>query len=530
MPSSLDDSGDGLMFPPRSQLNSKHLAAALAAIVAGSTWMGVAAAQTEPEGIVNRASATYGSTRPGSEVSASSTSDTTRIQFIEPTLTDPFGQVLNCDGGLLDDYTGYSVSLFDPDPADATGFEVSGAVPLTRTEVPNNPNNSIPGGIEPNIENVNPYFLTNATEGRFSFLFDANRGQTEPGRIYTLVVSPPSDEDAAIERRVRLTLGTPDENDRIPFTAQALDGQPLSTDDGQTSEVGFIAASDIEQTGLNLVSLRLTACLTETQGIRIDKSGDRASVAPGDTVIYRITVRSLSGSNTDNVVITDTLPLGFNLIEKSIAAEIDEREVEIATARNGANVTFQPPNGVLPANAVLTLIYSAEVTPNALRGSGQNSAVVDGNRDNITVKDGPVTHNVRLQEGIVRDAGTLIGRVFVDKNFDGEQQPGEPGVPDAVIFMEDGNRITTDPNGLFSVTNVLPGLHTGVLDLSSLPGYTLAPNLYFVERNSQSRLVNLAPGGMARMNFAVTPTYLEESIEPEETSAVEETLEEEVEP
>ncbi len=46
--------------------------------------------------------------------------------------------------------------------------------------------------------------------------------------------------------------------------------------------------------------------------------------------------------------------------------------------------------------------------------------------------------------------------------------------------------------------------------LASLPGYTLAPNLYFNERNSHSRLVNLAPGGLVRMNFGVTPTFQEE--------------------
>jgi hypothetical protein len=75
--------------------------------------------------------------------------------------------------------------------------------------------------------------------------------------------------------------------------------------------------------------------------------------------------------------------------------------------------------------------------------------------------------------------------------------------------MEDGNRITTDANGFFSVSNVLPGYRTGVLDLSSTPGYTFAPNQYFSERNSQSRLVHLEPGGLVRMNFAVTPTSRE---------------------
>ncbi len=74
-----------------------------------------------------------------------------------------------------------------------------------------------------------------------------------------------------------------------------------------------------------------------------------------------------------------------------------------------------------------------------------------------------------------------------------------------MVYLEDGNRITTDPNGLFSLANVLPGYHTGVLDLSSVPGYTLAPNKKFRERNSQSRLVHLEPGGLVRMNFGVTP-------------------------
>ncbi len=98
----------------------------------------------------------------------------------------------------------------------------------------------------------------------------------------------------------------------------------------------------------------------------------------------------------------------------------------------------------------------------------------------------------------------------MDKNFDGEQQSNEPGIPNAVIYLEDGSRITTDPNGLFSLANVLPGYHTGVLDLSSLPGYTLAPNRKFIERNSQSRLVRIEPGGLVRMNFAVTPSFQEE--------------------
>ena len=77
----------------------------------------------------------------------------------------------------------------------------------------------------------------------------------------------------------------------------------------------------------------------------------------------------------------------------------------------------------------------------------------------------------------------------------------------AIIFMDDGNRIITDENGLFSVANVVSGYRTGTLDLTSTQGYTLAPNLYVSERNSLTRLVKLSPGGLAKMNFAVTPSF-----------------------
>jgi hypothetical protein len=116
---------------------------------------------------------------------------------------------------------------------------------------------------------------------------------------------------------------------------------------------------------------------------------------------------------------------------------------------------------------------------------------------------------VKVRSGILSDCGTLIGRVFEDKNFDGEQQTGEPGIANAVVILDDGNRITTDVNGLFSVANVIAGSRTGVLDLSSVPGYDFAANRKFRERNSQSRLVRLEPGGLVRMNFAVTPTLRE---------------------
>ena len=421
-------------------------------------------------------------------------------------LIDPLGNITGCAGEILPDYQGFSVALFDPDSSDPTGSTVRDLTELTETELPDNPDNSIPTGVEPNTQNSNPFFLVNSDEGKYSFLFDTERNQLERGATYILVVTPPGDSEYD-ERRVKLEIGDRQEN-IVEYTATSLDGRPIRASDGQTSITGeIVVVENAERVGLDLAVLDLSSSVCDAQEIQLTKTGDRAAAEPGDIVLYRLAVRNLASAPIENLLITDTLPEGFKLEGNSIKAEVDEEEIEVEIAQNGLTVEIAT-DITLEQDETVNLIYAAQVTPNALRGEGRNSAIVNATRidNNLPVQDGPAIHDLRLEPGIIEDAGTLIGRVFVDKNFDGEQQAGEPGIPNAVIYLEDGNRVITDPDGLFSVKNVLPGIHTGILDLTSIPEYNLAPNMRFIERNSTSRLVRLEPGGMVRMNFGVTPT------------------------
>ncbi len=434
-------------------------------------------------------------------------------------LVDPLGRILSCDGATLSDYTGFTVLLYEPD---ASGLDLGNLVTLTGTEFPDTPDNGISGGKSPNIANVNPFGLSNGDGGRYNFLFDparlldspVNAGltQTEVGAQYILVVTPPTGS-AYAERRVKIEIldSTGGVSDSlVRYRATALDGIPLSATGGNQISDTVVEVFDAETTGLNLFSLAFTTILCESEQIEITKTADRAAAQPGDTVVYRLLIRNLVDADLIAIAATDTLPAGFQLLPDSATGLIGDQVVPLTLDINGNVVTFNV-DGVLPGNESMEIIYAARLTPDALRGDGENTAVVNGQRvDNgLGVQDGPSIHRVAIDPGLLSDCGTLIGRVFVDKNFDGEQQAGEAGIPNAVIFLEDGNRIVTDADGLYSVACMLPGHHTGVLDLTSLPGYTLAPNLYFNERNSQSRLVHLAPGGMVRMNFGVTPAFQE---------------------
>ncbi|MBD2499296.1 isopeptide-forming domain-containing fimbrial protein [Anabaena azotica] len=471
-----------------------------------------AVASQQPVDLINQAAYTYSDPNSNNNYRSSSS----QLNVTPGPLVDPLGRILGCGGSLLPDYTGFSVGIYEPNPNDPTGTELGQLVSLTLTELPDVPNNNIPGGLRPNITNSNPYFISNSSPGVYNFLLDPNRGQTDPGRVYILVVNPPPNSIYR-QRRIRIEIinstGTIN-NNVVRYIATSLDGQPISLTGDTRLESTVVLVPNAEVVGLDLLAFEFTTNMCQPSQVQIIKTGDRAAAEPGDTVIYRLTVRNLAEVALNNVVITDNLPFGFNFIPKSVRGEIDGQPVTFTAVSNGNTITLRT-DATLPAGKVINIAYAAQLTPDAVRGSGRNSAIVNAQRaDNgFSTKDGPATHLLKIRPGIVADCGTIIGRVFEDKNFDGEQQPGEPGIPNAVIFLQDGNRITTDPKGLFSLANALPGSHTGVLDLSSVPGYKLAPNNKFKERNSQSRLVRLQPGGLVRMNFAVTPIS-EEVVKP----------------
>lgn len=265
--------------------------------------------------------------------------------------------------------------------------------------------------------------------------------------------------------------------------------------DGETLQIDQLS---------NVVTYPLAATAGQnTLGLGLFKSADKSTAEPGDIVVYQLLVRNEGITDADsNFRIVDTLPLGLQFIEGSVSAVLGGTDFPLAVESDGREIILTSAAG-LPANQEINVVYAARLTPDALRGNGVNTAAVSAD----TFEQANDTFQLTVGSGILSDCGTILGRVFVDKNFDGHQQPGEPGLPNAVIYMDNGNRIITDPDGLFSMDNVLSGNRVGVLDLSSLTGYTLAPNLFRIEDNSQSRLIRLSPGGLARMNFAVTPTF-----------------------
>ncbi|MEB3226242.1 MAG: hypothetical protein VKJ86_10630 [Synechococcus sp.] len=452
---------------------------------------------------------------PSFDAQVESDSGLTFAEVTEPGPVDPFGRVVACNGQPLTDYTGYRAALYE-----ATGplqTELGNLLQLPQITDPDLLSLGL-GVVNVNADNDNPFdiglteqlaidLVSPKLRGQFNFFL--SNEQVRVGAVYILVITPPPGTSVD-ERRVQIRITGVSANS-FSYIANALDGGSLSlSDPNMMSQSLFIEKAE-ESSVFFFNTSTVSAC--QTLGITIQKTADRATVEPGGFAVYRLTVTNRSTAFLNNVEVRDRLPVGFQLRADSVRGIIGETPAPIQTQVNGQDITFtfqDPlPGGEPPENNPLArIVYAAEVTPDALRGDGRNVAFVEGDRqdNDFPVRDGPAVYTLGIRNGLLSDLGTIVGRVFEDKNFDGEQQYGEPGIPDAVVFMENGNRIVTDENGLFSVANVLPGWHTGVLDLTSVPGYAPAPNTTFIaEDRTYSRAVRLEPGAMVRMNFAVTP-------------------------
>jgi uncharacterized repeat protein (TIGR01451 family) len=274
----------------------------------------------------------------------------------------------------------------------------------------------------------------------------------------------------------------------------------------QTNSINNTATGKAENTETSRSNtVRLTA---EQAALELIKTGDKAAAEPADTIVYRLALTNKGTAPARNISITDRLPLGIRLNSKSLTGSINNNTVRLnLNSTNNRSISISPdPEIELQPNQTLSVVYAAEITPDATRGTGRNLAIAQAG--NLTSNQ--ASHQIRIRPGILSDCGTIIGRVFHDKNYDGEQQKNEPGIANAVIYMDDGNRIITDKNGIYTLSNVIAGNRTATIDLSSLPGYALAPNKNFIEKNSHSRLVKLAPGSMVRINFSVTPAFGEQ--------------------
>lgn len=233
--------------------------------------------------------------------------------------------------------------------------------------------------------------------------------------------------------------------------------------------------------------------------LRIVKDVNKTEARIGEIVTYTITVQNLSNTTTRSVLIEDRIPAGFKYVENRVTLD----GAPIANPVGQRPLVFSI--GTINAQATRTLKYQLVVGSGVTVGEYNNTAKAKYENGNVISNIATQTVNVVLDP--LFDMGTVLGKVFYDRNENGIQDEPEyidPGkealnedpVPNVQLVMEDGTIVTSDNEGRFSVPGITPGRHLVRLDERSLPEGTYLTTDKVV-------IIDVTPGLPLKVNFGV---------------------------
>ena len=399
---------------------------------------------------------------------------------------NPFGVVYAGRSGGATTITGARVQLLTAPTSDSPLTTVAGI------------------GFAPNEANDNPF--TTRAGGTFGFaLAPEQLGTATAPAVYYVSVSAPGYRRRVIE----LTVRPAGAHGLYAARVRALDDQPVA-------EAGSFALTEAEVALDNLASVALNVPVFEAQSLEIQKTADQQRAEIGDVVTYRVEIGNTTQSALSGVVVTDQLPQSFHYAQGSGLVHVPPAQARAAEPEVvGNTLTFRL--GVLAAGARATVTYRVRVGANAREGDAVNSAVATARyASGERVTTAPARSTVRVGRGIFSTRQIIIGRVFVDADGDGQFDAGERGVAGARLYIDNGQSVTTDSEGLYNLPSVEDGSVVISLDPVTVPrGFALSDGGHRSGR-SWARLLRtpLGGGAMLRQNF---PLARDDSATPDES-------------
>lgn len=227
--------------------------------------------------------------------------------------------------------------------------------------------------------------------------------------------------------------------------------------------------------------------------IVVTKTSSKTNVVRGELVPYTITATNTLTSVLSNITVQDQIPAGFKYIENSATingVQTDPTVAGRALDWTGLNFT---------AGEVKTIQLILIVGAGVNEGSYINQAWALNSLANTRVSNVGIA-TVRVVPDPLFDCSDLIGKVFDDKNINGYQDQGEPGLAGIRVVTPRGLLITTDDYGRFHIAcaDVPNELH-GSNFLMKLDTRTL-PSGYRVTTENP-RVVRLTRGKLVKLNF-----------------------------
>ena len=341
---------------------------------------------------------------------------------------------------------------------------------------------------------------TTGADGLYQFLLLAGA----PAGDYALRVTPPAGAFNPVTPSSiippcagPLPVGaTPD-----PFLVQARN-EPPAPDAPQNCTTGgaastyFLSFTITPGVSANIVNNHLPIDPILEGAIIITKTTPKGSASRGDLVPYVITARSTLPGPIVDIDIIDRLPAGFKYVEGS--GQIDGAATE--PERRGRNIVW--PRLAFEAEQTRTISLIAVVGAGVSEGTHVNEAFArNAPADAIVSNTGEAPIRIVADPDI--DCTDILGKVWDDRNANGRQDKGEPGIAGARLATVRGLIVTADNYGRYHITcPEVPNEKRGSnfilkLDPRSLPaGYRMTTD--------NPETMRLTRGKFVKMNFGAT--------------------------
>ncbi|MCK5707645.1 MAG: FecR domain-containing protein [Candidatus Aureabacteria bacterium] len=161
--------------------------------------------------------------------------------------------------------------------------------------------------------------------------------------------------------------------------------------------------------------------------------------------------------------------------------------------RSGKDLIFNI--GSVPAAKSINISYQMIIPTGLSYGRYASEAVCRDANSNAQISNTDSAPFEVMPEPLFT-LGTVLGKIFYDKNENGVQDAGETGIENVTVASEYGIEVTTDRNGLYHIPNMLKGRHIIKVDTETLPkGYTVTDN--------HGKYFEMTEGGHKKVNFSV---------------------------
>ncbi len=391
-----------------------------------------------------------------------------------------------------------------------TGITVGSGIAVTQQDLPVDPTGVVYDSVsrqplagarvtllDPSGQPVSPQYLaggavngtqTTGADGYYQFLLLPGA----PSGAYTLRIESPTGylpAPSAIHAPAGNALTVPGGN--ALYHVSNLSGPPAS---GELPPyyLGFVLTP--LSAGVTGNHIPLDPAL---QGaLRVRKTTPKINVTKGDLVPYTIEITNTLAVSLVDIAARDLVPAGFKYRKDSARVDGVAREPLI----NGRELSW--PNLSFGPNQTHTVQLVLIIGSGVGEGEYLNQAWARNvPADRVVSNIG--TAAVRIVPDPTFDCSDLIGKVFDDRNANGYQDQGEPGVPAVRLVTPRGLLVTTDADGRYHIPcAAVPEHARGAnfvlkLDARSLPtGYRLT--------TENPGDVRVTAGKMVKLNFGAT--------------------------